>query len=158
MKKIILILTSIVFINSINAQSSEISSKYDKISKFNNGRAFVYKSDKVGLIDKDGKEIIKPEYERISPFGKDGIAYTYKKNKVGLINTEGKVIVDNIYDYIGHFVSGNATVRIKNLTGIINKEGKLIVEVKYDKLTCEEGGVIKATNIDGTQVIIKPNN
>ena len=44
------------------------------------------------------------------------------------------------------------------MTGIINKDGKLIVEVKYDKLTCEEGGVIKATNIDGTQVIIKPNN
>lgn len=158
MKKIILVLSSIVIINSINAQSTEISNKYDKIGKFTQGHAFVYKSDKVGLIDKDGKEIIKPEYEKISPFGNDQIAYTYKKGKVGLITINGKVIVDNIYDYIGHFVSGNATVRINNLTGIINKEGKLIVEVKYDKLTCEEGGIIKATNIDGTQVIIKPNN
>lgn len=157
MKKIIVIIT--IFASQIiNAQSTELSAKYDKIGKFEKGVAIVRKNDMVGVINSEGKEIIKPEYDKISAFGNDGIAYTHKKDLVGLITREGRVIVDNSYDYIGHFKSGNAIVKKKGLSGVINKDGKIIVDIKYDKLSCEDGGVIRATNADGTMTLIKPNN
>lgn len=157
MKTIILVFALLSF-EIVMSQSSEISGKYDKIGKFEKGVAIVRQKDKVGVINSEGKEIIKPEYEKISAFGKDGIAYTHKKDLVGLINSEGKVIADNQYDYIGHFKGGNAIIKKNGLSGVINKEGKIIVDMKYDKLSCEEGGVIRATNADGTMTLIKPNN
>ncbi len=157
MKKIVLgvfvALSSLAF-----AQSTEISGKYDKIGKFSHGLATVHKGGLVGVINTEGKEIIKPEYQRISPFGRDGVAYTRKKDMVGLIDNTGKVIVENQYDFIGHFKGNNAVVRKGNLCGVITKQGKLIVDIKYDKLQCEDNNVIKAINPDGSQVLIKPNN
>lgn len=137
------------------AQSKEISNNYDKIGRFVNGHAFVYKGNLVGMIDSTGKEVIKPEYERITAFGKDGIAYSYKKDKVGLINSNGQVLVENEYDYIGHFKAGRAIIRKNNLCGVVNKNGKIIVDIKYEKLDCDDNGIIKAINPDGSQVLVK---
>ncbi|MDF2449373.1 MAG: repeat protein [Bacteroidota bacterium] len=156
MKPIIILFTLFSFKVAL-AQSVEVSAKYDKIGKFEKGVAIVRKNGLVGVINTDGKEVIKPEYDKISAFGNDGIAYTRKKELVGLINREGKVIADNLYDYIGHFKGGNAIVRRNGLSGVITNEGKIIVDIKYDKLSCEEGGVIRATNADGTMTLIKPN-
>lgn len=150
-------IVAILFSQLIIAQSTETSNKYDKIGKFVKGIAIVHKNGLVGAISSDGKEIIKPEYDRISGFGDDGIAYTSKHGMVGLINKEGQVIINNEYDYIGHFKDGYATIRKKGLTGIVDKSGKIVVDIKYERLTCEPGGVFKATNPDGTQVLVKMN-
>ncbi|MES2131705.1 MAG: WG repeat-containing protein [Bacteroidota bacterium] len=140
------------------AQSTEISSKYDKIGKFNNGYAVVSKGRQVGVINTEGKEIVKPEYEHISGFGKDGKVFTRKNGLVGVIDNTGKVVIDNKYDYISHFKGDNAVVRKDGLCGVINKTGKVIVDMKYEKLKVEDGGIIKAINPDKTEVLIKPNN
>ena len=140
------------------AQSTEISSKYDKIGKFNNGYAVVSKGRLVGVINTEGKEIIKPEYEHISGFGKDGKAFTRKNGLVGVIDNTGKVIIDNKYDYISHFKGNNAVIRKDGLCGVINKTGKIIVDMKYEKLKVEDGGIIKAINPDKTEVLIQPHN
>ena len=156
MKTLILIFSFLSFQFAV-AQSTEISGNYDKIGKFDKGIAFVHKGGLVGAINSQGNEVIKPEYERLSGFGKDGLSYSYKKGMVGLITKEGKVIVDNQYEYIGHFKDGYATIRKNNLTGIVDKTGKIVVDIKYDKLKCEAGGVFKATNADGTEVLVKKN-
>lgn len=156
MKNIIL-LFSVLSFQFMIAQSKEISGNYDKIGRFEKGVAIVHKNGLVGLINTEGKEIIKPEYDKIAGFGKDGISYTYKKGLVGLINIEGKVIIDNLYDYIGHFKDGFAIIRKKGLTGIVDKNGIIVVDIKYDKLKVEAGGVFKATNPDGTEVLVKKN-
>lgn len=156
MKKIILAFGFMACTVLVQAQATEISGKYDKIGKFNKGLAVVHKGEMVGIINTEGKEIVKPEYDKITPFGNDDLAYTYKKGLVGLVNREGTILVDNIYDYIGHFKSGNAIVRKNDLCGVINRQGKLIVDVKYQRLNTE-AGVIKAINADGTQVLLKPN-
>jgi hypothetical protein len=156
MKNLCFILAVLVC-QALSAQSTEVSGKYDKIGKFVKGIALVHKNGLVGAISSDGKEIIKPEYDRISGFGDDGIAYTNKNGMVGLINKEGHVILNNEYDYIGHFKDGYATIRKKGLTGIVDKSGKIVVDIKYERLTCEPGGVFKATNPDGTEVLVKKN-
>lgn len=157
MKKISIVIFVLVT-QFVFAQSTEISDKYDKIGKFNKGVAFVYKNGLVGAINSEGKEIIKPEYDKITAFGNDALAYSHKKGLVGLINKDGKVVVDNIYDYIGHFKGGNAVVKKNGLSGVINKEGKIVVDIKYEKLSCEDGGIIRATNADGTMTLIKANH
>lgn len=145
-------------ITAFFAQSTEISSKYDKIGKFSNGYASVTKNRLVGVINMEGKEIIQPAYDHISSFTKDGKAFTRKNGLVGVIDNTGKVIIENKYEYISHFKGDNAVVRKDGLCGVINKNGKIIVDMKYQKLKVEDGGIIKAINPDKTEVLIKPNN
>jgi len=140
------------------SQATEVSAKYDKIGKFENGVAIVQKNGLVGVIDMQGKEVVKVEYDRISNFGKDKIAITRKNDLVGLVNTDGKVIVDNMYDFIGHFKDGHAVVKKNGLCGVIDKKGKVVVEIKYKKIAIEEGGMVRATNADESVVLLKINN
>jgi hypothetical protein len=158
MKPILTLLLVIAF-GTAFAQSTEISAKYEKIGKFDrSGFAVVYQKGLVGVINKEGKEIIKPEYDHISGFGKDGLAYTRKKDQVGIIDNTGKVVVENKYDYISHFKGNNAVVKKNGLCGVINRDGKIVVDLKYEKLVVEREGIIKAVNPDGTEVLIKANN
>ena len=140
------------------AQSTEISGKYDKIGKFQNGLAIVRKGSLYGAINTQGKEVIKPAYDHISGFKSTGLAYTRKNNLVGLVDSTGKVIANNEYDHIGSFRGNNAVVKKGRLSGVINRQGKLIVDIKYEKLKCEQNGVIIAINPDKTQVLVKPNS
>lgn len=141
------------------AQSTEISAKYDKIGKFDRmGFATVTQKGQVGVINTEGKEIIKPQYDHISGFDKDGLAFTRKNDQVGLVDQTGKVIVENKYDYISHFKGNHAVVRKSGLCGVIDRSGKVVVDMKYQKLVVEGNGVIKAINPDKTEVLIKPNN
>lgn len=158
MKKLIVCFLLILVSRYSQAQSSEISGSYDKIGKFSNGVAIVHKGGLVGAIGMDGKEIIKPGYEKISAFGKDGIAYTHKNGLVGLIDKNGKVIVENIYDMIGHFSGDKAVIRKDGLCGVINRKGKIIIEPKYAKLKVEKGGIVKAAKDDGSEVLLKTND
>ncbi len=157
MKKICLLLI-VLTTRFAFAQSAEISNKYDKIGKFSQGMAVVHKGGLSGVINMEGKEIVKPEYDHISDFMKDGVAFTRKKDLVGIIDNTGKVIVDNQYDYISHFHGNNAVIRKGGLCGVVNKQGKVVVDMKYEKLKVENNGVIKAINPDKTEVLIKPNN
>lgn len=138
---------------SFSAIAQEVTQQYDKIEKFNQGVAIAWKNGKCGLITQDGKEVIKPQYDRISGFGRDGIAYTTKKGLTGLINMTGKVLVDNIYGEIGRFNGPWAITRKNGLAGMINKQGKVLIENKYETIRVEKGGIIRAV-IDGKEVIL----
>lgn len=138
---------------SFSAFAQEVTQQYDKIEKFNQGVAIAWKNGKCGLITQDGKEVIKPQYDRISGFGRDGIAYTTKKGLIGLINMTGKVIVDNVYGDIGRFNGPWAITRKNGLAGMINKQGKVLIENKYETIRVEKGGIIRGV-IDGKEVIL----
>lgn len=155
MKKIIII--SIVFLSQfVFAQAIEVSGSYDRIGKFINGVAFVHKNGLVGFINAEGKEIVKPEYDKIDYFGSDNIAYTWKNGLVGIIDIKGHVIVDNIYEQIGHFKGNQAVVKKNGLKGVIDRNGRVLIEAKYNELSVEKNGVIRAVNVNGEQVLLKP--
>ena len=149
-KKVFSILLTVI---TVSAFAQQVSNQYDKIDKFNQGVAIAWKNGKCGLVSQDGKEIIKPQYEKISHFGNDGIAYTTKKGLVGLINMTGKVICDNIYGDIGAFHGFWAITRKNGLAGMINKQGKVLIENKYEKINVEKGGMIRAVQ-EGKEVIL----
>ena len=63
MKKILFVLFAFASF-LVTAQQTVISAKYDNIGKFYNGIAIVRLNGKVGAINSDGKEVIKPEWVR----------------------------------------------------------------------------------------------
>ena len=151
MKKIIAVLFLAMVFNC-NSQT-QISSQYDKIGNFYYGIAVVKKNGFEGAINTEGKEVIKPEWDRLSGFGKDGIGFAHKNGLVGLIDKTGKLIAKPEYSRIGNFKNGKAVVVQNGKEGIMNIEGKIIVAIKYDKLKVVEGGAIRATE-NGQEILI----
>jgi hypothetical protein len=150
MKKLFTILLMTM---SVVIFAQEVTKQYDKIEKFNQGVAIAWENGKAGLVTQGGKEIIKPQFDHIGRFGRDGIAYTTKKGLKGLIDMTGKIIVDNIYGDIGGFNGPWAITRKNGLAGMINKQGKVLVENKYETIRVEKGGVIRAV-IGGREVLL----
>lgn len=150
MKKIIFLLLT-MFTLPVFAQ--EISKEYDRIGRFDKGVALVWKNKRVGLIRANGKELVKPEYEKIGSFGSDNLAFTTMDGKIGIINLEGKVIVQNIYQSISQFNGSLAITKKDGLYGIINKKGKVLVENKYQKLKLGKYGDVRAVK-DGQEVLL----
>ena len=152
----LLFLFSVLFSLISIAQTSEVSARYDRIGKYVNGVAFVHKSGLVGFINAQGKEIVKPEYDKISLFGPDNLAYTWKNNLVGLIDINGKIIVNNVYDHIGHFKYNQAFVKKNNLYGVIDLSGNLLVQPLYIKIKHGPYGNLIANNYDNVEIVLKP--
>lgn len=138
---------------SFSVFAQEATNQYDKIEKFDQGVAVVWKLGKCGLMEQGGREIIKPQYDNIGSFGRDGIAYTTKAGLKGLVTMTGKVICDNIYGDISRFNGFYAITRRNGLAGMINKQGKVLVENKYETIKVEKGGLIRAV-IGGKEVIL----
>lgn len=152
MKKLFFVLSLFVAF-SVNAQT-EVSAKYDHIGKFYNGYAIVEVAGKKGLIDSLGKETIKPEWESLTGFGKDGIGYARKKGKVGLIKTDGTLLVEPNYERISGFKNGRAIICKGPFKGVIDFSGKIIIEPKYEHLKFEESGLVRARS-GGKEVLLK---
>lgn len=157
MKKSIFILF-VLITQSIFAQTTNVSQSYDKIGKYINGVAFVHKNGLVGFIDMQGKEIVKPEYDKIAYFGSDNLAFTHKNKLVGLIDIKGKVLIPPTYDRIGGFRGGQAFVVKNGLTGVIDVTGRVLIEPIYTKMKQGAGrGSFIATNPDGSEVVLTPS-
>ena len=133
--------------------AQEVSKEYDRIGKFDKGVALVWTNKLVGMIKTNGKEIVKPEYEKIGSFGSDNLAFTTKEGKIGIINLEGKVIVPNLYESISQFRGSYAMTKRDGLYGIINRKGKVLVDNKYQKLKLGKYGDVRAVK-DGQEILL----
>ena len=54
-------------------------------------------NDKWGFVNKEGKTIVDPIYDKVTEFNKYGFAAVLKDGKWGVVNKEGKQITDTIY-------------------------------------------------------------
>ncbi|MBK8521066.1 MAG: WG repeat-containing protein [Ferruginibacter sp.] len=154
MKKIIIIFLTLF---AFQGFAQEVSSQYDKIGKFNKGLAIVWKNGHCGILSQDGREIVKPTYDKISSFGNDALAYTTRDGKMGLLNMEGRIIAPNIYESISGFKGSFAITRKNGLAGMINKQGKVLIENKYEKITIGKNNAIRAVK-DGQEMMLDVKN
>ena len=113
----------------------------------------MWKNNLVGLINKSGKELAKPEYEKIGSFGSDNLAFTTREGKIGIITLEGKVLVKNDYESISQFNGSLALTKKDGLYGIINKKGKVLVKNEYQKLKIGRYGDVRAVK-DGQEILL----
>ena len=149
--------TLLVMLIFFIASGQEISKQYDKIGRFNQGVAVVWKNGKCGLLAQSGKEIVKPQFDRISSFRNDGLALTWLNGLVGIINIQGKTIVKNEYQKISTFNGFYAITRKNGLAGVINKQGKVVIPNEYEKITIHRNGIIRGVK-HGKEVILTIKN
>ena len=152
MKKISFVLCVLLGLN-VSAQK-EVSAQYDHIGHFFYGIAIVDLNGKKGAIDSLGKEVIKPEWDNLTAFGKDGIGFCRKNGKVGLIKTDGTVLLEPKYERISGFSNGRAIISQGIFKGLIDFSGKIIIEPKYEHLKFEESGLVRARQ-GGKEVLLK---
>lgn len=100
---------------------------------------------KDGFIDRDGKIVIDPVFEKAYPFT-DGLAAVQKQGAWGFIDTQGRVVIVPQFVSVGHFSEGLAIFEGKqcpNKKGYIDKHGKVVIEPRFDAAANFRNGVAK---------------
>lgn len=103
------------------------------------------KKGKMGLVNQNGKFVVKPKYDEIGIF-ENGIAKVRIKDKYGFINEKGKEILKPQFAIVEDFVNGVARVcvgaKMNKKTeeleggkwGYINDEGQILIKPMYDDI------------------------
>ncbi|WP_010245245.1 WG repeat-containing protein [Acetivibrio cellulolyticus] len=112
-----------------------VEPKYNHIDEFFDGTASVLVLDngteKWGIIDSTGKEIIKPFSE--SPiFYSEGLADVKVNDKFGFIDLEGNFVIEPKYEFSYGFQNSLAVVESDGKYGYINKNGDFEIEPQFE--------------------------
>ncbi len=121
------------------------------------------KNEKYGYIDKNGKEVIKCQYEYGFDFS-EGFALVRRNGKYGYIDRTGKEVIACRYDRTSDFHDGFAFVEINEKSWHIDKEGKpfiekIFLEKLHDVLKVPKNAkvvntyIVYAMNFYGNQVL-----
>ncbi len=132
----------------LNKNNQEIFTNYDKIELLDNYDSNnniwyeknilkVQKEGYYGIINYEGKELLRCEYERIETLKTVSDALLIQKDgKVGICNGLGTIIVEPIYKNIYPLGTENKmgyiVVNDEDRYGIINSNNRLIIEPQYD--------------------------
>jgi len=94
-------------------------------------RLFPIKQDgKWGLIDRRGKIVVRPQFEKIN-FWSEGLTGVEINKKWGFIDRSGRVVIPAEFEWVGMFSEGLAIVSLNGKRGYINKKGEIVVPPKY---------------------------
>lgn len=114
--------------------------KYDNIiPKFYDGLCRVQLNGKVGFINANGEEIIKPQYHDANDFS-EGIAAVNYMGSWGYIDKTGKELLFHMYEYASDFNDGLALIAKHDLNtpltlfyAFVNNKGEITTKFKFDK-------------------------
>lgn len=136
------ILYQYIIVEAINLNSGLSAIPYEK-------SVLKYKDkDKYGLIDFDGKVIVKAKYDEIQSFDyNEGLLLVKKNGKFGIVNINGVTVVDEKYDKIesdayyeegSNYRKSGYIVAKKNgdsyKYGFINCKGTKLLDTKYEQI------------------------
>lgn len=88
-------------------------------------------NDKYGYVNKKGKIVITPKFDKAWQF-QDGLALVQWGKKWGYIDLTGNFAIKPIYDEAWGFSDGLAKVQKNGKVGFINTKGKVVIPIKYD--------------------------
>ena len=100
---------------------------------------------KQGFIDKHGKIVIEPKYEKVFQFS-NGLAAIQVGEVWGFIDYQDNVIVEPKFIQVAPFSDGYAAVKLEKFTdqwGFIDTEGKLVIEPQFDHVEDFRNGIAK---------------
>lgn len=98
--------------------------KSDYKEKYTNG-FLINRNNKWGYLDRKGREIIPPRFEKAWPFH-EGLAAVRMHGKWGYINRNGHVVIGYKFDRPGHFKRGQAKVIYRGKRIYINRFGNCV--------------------------------
>ena len=105
-----------------------------KIWDFASGENLTYaqKDELIGFMNKKGKWVIPPTFEKAKSFSKD-LAPAYDGENWGFVDRSGKYVIAPQYENVDPFsADGLAAVKIDGEYGFIDTQGKLVIEAKYE--------------------------
>ncbi|MBP6935083.1 MAG: WG repeat-containing protein [Paludibacteraceae bacterium] len=118
-----------------------IAAIYEDVDDFSNGAAIFVNSDgKYGAIDKSGKVIVQPQWDRLLDFSCELARYRTGKAgdyKYGFIDKSGKIAIDASFptwDWVGPFSENLAPFRSGTKYGFIDKKGNVAIQPLYDEV------------------------
>ena len=115
-----------------------IPPKFEEAHPFVGEYAFVCYKGIWGIIGKDGKFVVEPQFDSASkPFG--GITIVRQGEKFGLFKN-GENILPFQYDKIEPFEDGGFKLSKGVLNGLTDINGKVIISVEYENITTYNGG------------------
>ena len=133
------------------ASKNEVSNtpfKYDLAWEFSEGLAAVCLNDKLGYIDKSGKEVIPFIYDQTGDYYErfyelpdehdrpwafsDGLVKVESDGKPSYIDKEGKQVIPIKYDDARSFSEGLAAVGLDGRYGFIDMAGNEVIPLQYD--------------------------
>lgn len=137
-------ITNYRFLNLKDNLVKELS--YDALDREHEKLIVVRKKNKYGVINQEGKEIVKPKYDWLG-FFEGGVCSVCvgegKKKKYGFIDKKGKEIIKPKYDILHYFSEGLAAFgvgkydkwdgRFKGKWGFIDKKGNVVIKPIYDR-------------------------
>jgi hypothetical protein len=96
-------------------------------------------NDKYGFIDKTGKVVVQPQYERAGEFH-EGLAWLMtKEGKYGYIDVSGRFAIEPVLGFAEDFSDGLAVAGVldlktgKGTRGYVDKKGKLTIDRRIDQ-------------------------
>lgn len=148
-----LILVFLVFLSVVCCSYSVFAAKYtlteipysfDNAFPLNNGLIKIEKNSTLyGLMDKDGKMLLEPEFTSISDF-KQGFAAISKNSNYGFVDENGTIIAKPQFKKVLDF-SKEGLARISNGTkwGLINTKGTIVLPIEFDNIYDFQNGYAK---------------
>lgn len=134
----------------INEKNTEILTEYEQIEMLDNydenhniwyekNILKVQKDGKYGVINFDGKELLKCEYDEITTLkGVSNTLLITKDQKVGLANSLGEIIINPEYKEIQPLAkkaeAGYIVINEDGKCGVVTPSKKLVLEPKYDEI------------------------
>ena len=128
------------FVKNVSSKSNSFFS--DELAVY--GEADKGGKLRYGLIDEDGKIVIKASYDAILPLGEDRAAIKETENDAasyGIITTEGKKITDTKYEEVRRYSGKFLAVKYEGKWGFIDAEGKAVIKPTYEEVHSFSEGV-----------------
>ncbi len=141
-----------------------INYQFDEAGKFDNGRAIVRFENYYGIINRNGKFTVNPQYRQIIHDHDKFLVQNATSGKWGWIDPDGKTLIECAYAQAYPFNGQDlAPVAIGTRFGYINTQGQIVINPQYDKATpfnyevafVQENGKIGMINLQG-QYIARP--
>ena len=158
---------------AINEKKEQIFNEYDRVEVIENfdskqniwyeeNMLRVYKNEKYGLIDLEGKTILNCDYDEITSLKSVKENFIVRQNdKVGLVNSKGQEIIKIQYKEIKTLKEGYKNEYIivdeNDNCGVISTSGTIILEPAYKQIKYLGNAEIYAVLIDNLWTLIKKN-
>jgi len=145
MKKLLVLL---LFFPVLDSYSQKWEKNYDFVDNCICGLSKVKKDNKVGYVNKEGVEVVKPQYDDGLTFH-EGYAAVKSGSKWLYLDSTGKGITAAIFEDALSFSSGMATVSKGNLYGFINISGEVVIPFEFSNARSFSEGLAPAANAKG---------
>lgn len=145
MKKILLL---ILLLPVLDSYAQKWEKNYEFVDNCICGLSKVKKDGKIGYVNKEGVEIIKPKYNEGLAFNEGYTAVRMESNWLYLDST-GKAITDAVYEDAMGFKNGLAAVGKNNLYGYINTSGQVVIPFQFSNARSFTEGLAPAANAKG---------